>query len=131
MTILTFKGAAASMLLGLAAVCLAATVKGQESPVPPPSQQQNTISDQELRSFAKAYVKTQKLREEYQASAKDVRDPKESEKLQLEAAVELKKALQEEGLSVESYNRIFAMVNTDKELRNRTLKFIEEERERS
>ncbi len=43
----------------------------------------------------------------------------------------MKEAVEMQGLSVESYNRIFAAVNANEELRKKALKLIDEVRKNS
>lgn len=97
----------------------------QQAPGP-----QKNISDQELRSFAKAYVEIRKIRLTYQSSLENVQDPKERQKIQQEGDSKIENALEEEGLKPETYNRIFTAANSDDELRKKILKMIEEEHDK-
>ena len=51
--------------------------------------------------------------------------------MQDEANMELKKSLARQNLSIEKYNRIYNLVNSDEQLRQKVLKLVEEERAKS
>lgn len=103
----------------------------QEVPQQQRGQQGNNITDQELGAFAKAYVEIQEIRLKYEPRLKEVQDPKEIERIQRETDSKAEEAVEQQGLSVESYSRIFAAANGDGELRQRILRLIEKERTRS
>jgi hypothetical protein len=92
---------------------------------------QTTISDKELAAFAKVYAEVQQIRAQYEPSLQKAKDAKESERLQQEANAKLKKTLDNRGLSVDRYNKIYAAVNANEELRRKTLKMVEQERRKS
>jgi hypothetical protein len=105
---------------------------GAQSSKPSPSQQASTnVSDKDLRSFAKAYVEYHKLRQSYEKQIGNVQDAKEKEKLQREGDAKVSKALEKQGLTPQSYNRLYTAVNNDEQLRKKALKLIEEERKSS
>jgi Domain of unknown function (DUF4168) len=58
------------------------------------------------------------------------KDPVAREKIEHEVKVKAKEAVEKQGLSVASYNRIFTVVNGNDELRKKALKLIDEEREK-
>ncbi len=89
------------------------------------------ISDQELMAFAKAYAGVQQIRSQYEPSLQKTKDAKESDRLQQEANAKLKKALDKQGLSTDRYNKIYAAVNADAELRRKALRIVEQERKKS
>lgn len=98
---------------------------------PKPSQASTNISDKDLRSFAKAYVEYHKLRQSYEKQIGSVQDAKEKEKLQREGDSKVSKALEKQGLTPQSYNRLYTAVNNNEQLRKKALKMIEEERKNS
>jgi len=105
---------------------------GAQSSKPSASQQVSTnVSDKDLRSFAKAYVEYHKLRQSYEKQIGSVQDAKEKEKLQREGDSKVSKALEKQGLTPQSYNRLYTAVNNDEQLRKKALKMIEEERKHS
>ncbi|MGH7768382.1 MAG: DUF4168 domain-containing protein [Candidatus Binatia bacterium] len=99
---------------------------------PKPSQQASTnLSDKDLRSFAKAYVEYHKLRQSYEKQISSVQDAKQKEQLQREGDAKVSKALEKQGLTPQSYNRLYTTVNNNEQLRRKALKMIEEERKNS
>jgi hypothetical protein len=105
---------------------------GAQSSKASPSQQASTnVSDKDLRSFAKAYVEYHKLRQSYEKQIGSVQDAKEKEKLQREGDSKVSKALEKQGLTPQSYNRLYTAVNGNEQLRKKALKLIEEERKNS
>jgi len=89
------------------------------------------VSDKELKAFAKAYVEFHKIRQRYEPALSKAKDAAEKEKIQQEGNSKVKEAVEKQGFTVESYNRIFAAVNANEELRKKALKLINEERKRS
>jgi hypothetical protein len=103
----------------------------QQSPRTLPDDRHASVSDSDLRAFVKAYVETQKIRQEYEPALLETTDPEKNKQLHVQASAELKESLARHNLTVEQYNRIYAQVNSDEELRQKALKLIEEERKRS
>ena len=109
-------------ILALVLLFFSSTALAQASP---------QISDKELAAFAKAYAEVQQIRSEYEPSLQKTKDTKESERLQREANAKLKKTLDKQGLSIDRYNKIYAAVNANEDLRRKTLKMVEKERRKS
>jgi len=95
---------------------------------PQQSQPQKNVSDEDLQSFAKAYVEVQKIQQSHQASLKNTQDPTQVEKLQQEASVEMSKAVQKQGLTPETYTQILVAVNSDSQLSKKVLDLVNKER---
>ncbi len=113
-----------SVIFGIALICGSSTALAQGN--------SNTqVSDQELTAFAKAYAAVQQIRSQYEPSLQKTKDAKESERLQQEANAKLKKTLDKQGLSIDRYNKIYAAVNANEELRRKALKMVEQERKKS
>ena len=70
----------------------------------------------------------QKLRQTYEPRLNRAKDPKEKEQIQREGDLKVKEALEKQGLTPQSYNRLFAVVNGNEQLRQKALKVINEER---
>ena len=117
------------MVMGLSVLWFAPGTDAQQKHEPPG--QQTNISDRELRAFVTAYVATQKIRLAYEPSLRNVQDPQESQKIQQQANSQIEKVLEEQGLNVGSYNKIFEIVNANNKLRKEALTLIDQERKRS
>ncbi len=119
-------------VIGLFSLWLVPAVHS-EQPQHPASQQgsDQQVSDQELKAFAKAYVEYQKVRQHYESSLSNAKDAAEKERIQQEGTQRAREAVEKQGLSVESYKRIFSTVNGNKELRKKALNLINEERKKS
>jgi Domain of unknown function (DUF4168) len=98
----------------------------QTSPAEP-----TNISDKDLRAFVKAYVEYQKIRQSYEPKMNNTRDEKEKQKIQREGDDKVKQALEKQGLTPQAYNRLFAAVNGNPQLRQKALALINDERKKS
>lgn len=128
---LSLQKIALGAILGLSAVGFTPATRAQESPKQELSPEKTNITDKELMSFAKAYVEYHEIRQSYETRLSNVQDPKEREKIQREGNSKVQKALEKQGLTPESYNKLFAAVNANEQLRKKILKLIEAERSRS
>jgi hypothetical protein len=93
--------------------------------------QQRPVSEDQLRSFAKAYVKVEKIRESYEPRILMTQDPQKSRELEEEGISKIGEAIAHEGLTVESYSRIVRTANADEELRKKILDLINEQKNKS
>ena len=107
---------------------LGAPAIGQEASKTPSGNKQ-AVTDNQLRTFAKVYVVYQRIRQQYESSIKSAQAP-ERKRMQDEANAKVKMALTRQNLTADEYNRIFAQVNGNAELRKKALKLIEEERQK-
>lgn len=119
------------MVIGLWIPGFVPITGAQESPGQQPPTEQTNISDQQLKAFAKAYVELRKILQEYEAPLSSAQDSQEQQKLQQEAKSKIEETLEKEGLNVQAYERIFTVVNSNGELREKALRLINEERKRS
>jgi uncharacterized protein DUF4168 len=123
--------------LALAAViassilCVMPLLVAQEQSMQAPAGPQANMSDKDLKAFAKAYVEYHKIRQTYGAQLSEAQDPKEKELIQHEGNSKAKAVLEKQGLTAQSYNRLFTSVNGNQQVRQRALKLIDEERNRS
>jgi hypothetical protein len=90
--------------------------------------QQANVTEKDLASFVKVYVEIQKIRSEYEPALKEAQEPQQRQKVQQEGEAKINAALVKQGMEAEAYNRVFAAVSADEELRKKTLKLIEQER---
>jgi hypothetical protein len=119
------------LVIGWSLLCFSFPASAQQPSKSQTANHQADVSDSELRAFVKAYVDNQKIRQKYEPPLKNATDPEKNKQIQDEANVELKKSLAKQNLSVENYNRIYNLVNSDAQLREKTLKLVEEERKGS
>jgi hypothetical protein len=89
------------------------------------------VSDKELRAFAKAYVEYHKIRQNYEPKLNNTRDEKEKLKIQREGDDKVKQVLEKQGLTPQTYNRLFMAVNGNPQLRQKALALIDDERKKS
>lgn len=94
-------------------------------------EQKSEITDKDLRSFAKSYIEFHKIRTEYEPALAKAADPNEKNKIEQEAVAKFSKAVAKQGLTLESYARIFQAVNANEQLRDKALNLVDEERKRS
>lgn len=125
------RNALSAALIGLASFSFPRFTHAQDLPKQSQSAEPTKLSDKDIRAFAKAYVEYQKLRQIYEPRLNRAQDPKEKEQIQREGDLKVKEALEKHGLTPQSYNRLFAAVNGNEQLRQRALKAINEERSRS
>jgi hypothetical protein len=125
------RSACSAALIGLLFLSFPALAHAQDLPKQTQSAEPTMLSEKDLRVFAKAYVAYQKLRQTYEPRLGKIQDPKEKQKLQQEGDAKVKEALEQHGLTPQSYNRLFAAVNGNEQLRQKALKLINEERSRS
>jgi hypothetical protein len=90
-----------------------------------------TISDKELSAFVKAYVKYQGIYASYGPALERAKEEPEKKRIEQEANAKVKQSLEAQGLTADRYNKIFAAVNGDPELRQKVLKKVAEERQKS
>lgn len=99
----------------------------QQQPMPqqqPPAQQQ--VSDQDLQVFASALQEVQKIVVAYSPRIEKAKDPAQAQKLHTEAQQRMADAVEAEGLSVEQYNQVAKLAETDEGVRNRIKRYLGE-----
>jgi flagellar motor protein MotB len=89
------------------------------------------LDEKQLRSFAKVYVQVEKIRQEYEPRAKEASGPEEGKQIQQEAQSKFQQVLTKEGLSEESYTKIFEVARADQDVRKKILQMISEEKAKS
>jgi hypothetical protein len=119
---------------GCLLICVVSGIRGAsaaDAPKQAGNSGQPAVSDRELASFVKAYVDYQRIRSQYAPALAKETDPTRKKQIEQEANGKVKRSLDTNGLSPERYNRIFATVNGNENLRKRVLKQVEEERRNS
>ena len=125
------RSACCAALTGLVSLSVPPLTQAQDLPTQTQSAQPTQLSDKEIRAFALAYVEYQKLRQTYEPRLNRAQDAKEKEQIQREGDLKVKEALEKNGLTPQSYNRLFTAVNGNEQVRQKALKVIGEERRRS
>src|SRR5438093_59790 len=69
------KNLSLSFVIGGSLLCLGAAGFAQQAPKSPTDNQQTSVSDSDLKAFAKAYVENQKIRQKYEPSLGKTTDP--------------------------------------------------------
>lgn len=122
----------ASVSLLLSMFLPASMVRAQEAPSGPSTpSEQRAIGDNELRSFAKAYLEFEKIRVEYAPKMGAANTAQEKGMVEEEAVVKFGKAVEKEGLTMQQYSVLYQIVSADQQLREKVLRLIDEERARS
>ena len=102
------------------------SVHAQEAPIPAPS-----IDETNLKSFARAYVQIEKIRDTYVPQLQQTQDPQKGMEIQNEAKNKIDEALAKEGMTAESYSQTAQLVSADNTLRSKVIEFIMQERQKS
>ena len=112
---------AASFMVA-ASLALQSPVLAQQS-----TNQGIATEEPQLRSFAKAYVEVQKIREFYEPQLGSAQDPQKANEIEREARSKITEAIVKEGLTLDSYGQIVQTANADEALRKRIIELIKEE----
>ncbi len=85
---------------------------------PPPQEQPPTpeISDSQLSDFVDAYMRVQEVRERYHEPLTKAESPEEAEQIEQQAVSEMMSAISEEGMDMDTYNEIAAVIARDPEI---------------
>jgi hypothetical protein len=123
MRLFTRSLAAAIAITGCYLTIPAANVLAQ-SPPPDPSTSAPDLSDQKLSAAAAALERVVGLQNDYRQRIAEAEAPAEKERLVAEANNELKKAVTEQGLSVEEYSSILDVARDNPEVRGKILQRV-------
>lgn len=116
----TLLALAALMTLGLVApAAVSAQAPVQVEPI-------ENLEDEELQTFAKAYLEIMDISREMQARLAEEPAPEEAQAAQMEAQQKMQAVLEEHELEEERYRRIAVTVNTDEEVAERFVAILEE-----
>ncbi|MGH7769948.1 MAG: DUF4168 domain-containing protein, partial [Candidatus Binatia bacterium] len=83
-----------------------------------------------LQAFARTYVAIRRLIEEYDPALGTGPKTEQAQRLEREALAKVQQTLDVHGFTPDSFQRTFALVNADDELRNKALELIAAEREK-
>ena len=88
-------------------------------------------AEMQLRSFAKAYVEVEKIREAYEPQLSATPDAQKAREIEQEAISKIGEVIVKEGLTLESFNQIVQTANANDDLRKRIVVLINEEKKKS
>jgi hypothetical protein len=95
-------------------------------PPPAPEAQQIEVGDEEVRKFAEIFVKIEQARVETAEELSQAANPEEAEGIQGRAEDEILTTIEEEGWSVEQFNQVATAINSDPQLRQQTVAYLQE-----
>ena len=121
MTTLKHKLVAIAASIGMMSTAALVTVASAQSSQinAQATQQQGSVSDTELREYAQARAAVEQIHTKYQGLVEDVRSEEQMQQLQAQANEEMVAAVQNTDLSVEQYNRIARLIQTNQEVLDR------------
>lgn len=120
-TIQILAVAAVISLLSVAAT----NAQSQVSPQPEQTTPSAKISDEKLDAVAKAMQRMNTVKQAYQKKI-DAASPEDKQRLMSEGNDELQKALSDQGLSVDEYNKIIIIARNDPTVRAKLLQRLGE-----
>ena len=94
---------------------------GQQQPSGPPTNQPATVSDQDIKSFAAAASEVRQLQRVWIPKVEEAgkQGPEEQTKVRQQAISEMTQAVQKNGLSVDRYQEIYQIAQTDPEVQRK------------
>lgn len=120
-----YRTAAAAMAATALAAGFALPAFAQAETETPQATQPAAPTEEDLQSYAAAALEVQSLLEEWQPQIEAAESPEQANEIGQQAQAEMVMAVEAEGLSVEEYNRITQLAQTDPELQSRIMSYIE------
>lgn len=77
------------------------------------------VSDAQLETMAEVYVEMSALQSETDAQAQEATSPEEQNAIQAQATEDMQAILEDHGMSVEEYQQLVQLLNTDPQIRER------------
>ena len=118
------------VLAGALILALALPMPAQDAQPPqqqPPTQQFEP-NDNQVEAFASAALQVQQIRSKWQTRMQEADNAEKAQELQVQAATEMVSAVQERGLTVETYKAIATAARDNPELAGRIVKLMEQSR---
>lgn len=99
----------------------------QQAPTTPPAAEQAVpdVSQDDIQSFAEAYVGVQRLNQEYTAKLQAAEDESAATQLQQEGQEKMREAITDSGLTLDEYRQIANAANQSPEVQQRLGEAIE------
>jgi len=116
---------AGALILALALPMPAQDAQPQQQQ--PPTQQFEPNQNQ-VEAFASAALQVQQIRSKWQTRMQEAENAEKAQELQVQAATEMVSAVQERGLTVETYKAIATAARDNPELAGRIVKLMEQSR---
>ena len=118
------------VLAGALILALALPMQAQDAQPPQqqPPPQQFEPSDNQVEAFASAALQVQQIRSKWQTRMQEADNAEKAQELQVQAATEMVSAVQERGLTVETYKAIATAARDNPELAGRIVKLMEQSR---
>lgn len=118
-------GIALASGLTLGATAVMAQQQETQPQAAPPTEAQK-IDEQQLETYAKAAAKVQQINDSYLPKLKQAEDANKIDAIRKEAESKMVKAISDEGLTVEKYNRITIALRNDPQLAKEVTKMIKD-----
>ena len=99
-----------------------------QPPQQQPPTQQFEPSDNQVQAFASAALQVQQIRSKWQTRMQEADNAENAQELQVQAATEMVSAVQERGLTVETYKAIATAARDNPDLAGRIVKLMEQSR---
>lgn len=122
----TVTAAAALLALGLAAPAAAQDQEQAPQAQPPAAED---ISDQQLEQFAEAALAVNEIGRKYASELQGAEDESAAQDIRAQAQEEMMQAVEDEGLSVEEYNAIYAAAENDQEINSAIQALLQEKQQ--
>ena len=118
------------VLAGALILALALPMQAQDAQPPQqqPPPQQFEPSDNQVQAFASAALQVQQIRSKWQTRMQEADNAEKAQELQVQAATEMVSAVQERGLTVETYKAIATAARDNPDLAGRIVKLMEQSR---
>jgi hypothetical protein len=111
------------LMLGTALSVRAQDDKTAPQPPPAPSAE---FDRGQIESFASAALQVREVRSKWQARLQEADNADKAQELQTQASAEMKSAVEEKGLTVDTYNAIAKAAQENPELAERITKLMKE-----
>jgi hypothetical protein len=117
-----------AVLAGALILALALPLQAQDPQPRQPLPQQFEPSEDQLAAFASAARQVQQIRSKWQTQMQEAGSAEKAQELQVQAATEMVSAVQERGLTVETYKAIATAARDNPELAGRIVKLMDQAR---
>lgn len=113
--------------LGLAAsssILLAQEQPAQPTPPPAAETPQSDVADEDVRKFAEIYVGIEQTRSELSQEMSEAEDQEKAKEIQTRMQDEIVAMIEDQGWSLEQYNKVANAINNDPALRQQAIDHI-------